>query len=345
MHSFAGTPDQIGRRYGSALGTRAQYNVQELLRTAEGKRRRSDAGFRQFMRRQEASVARRWPWLMEEMVHAAAAAGVGEEEWLMLNLRAWQYDAYGGNSGGCSSLGIRLADGTMALAGALDDPPAYYCGPVSIVPDRGFRFVSFPLSGTCWANRGMNSAGLSVSVSSQQLPGVPYPEHAVNQDIALRVILQTMATVPEVREFCREVPFVMNLLCTDEGGRTLCGHQTTAGWYELPFADYAALTNHIADDACVEWLQRKGVRSFPEMATSRPRRNRLLAFAKERAGCCGADEVRRMLGGFQPDDAGSIHHRGTLALTYSNPCAEPGVLYLLETDGTGNSTHFIPYTI
>ena len=75
---------------------------------------------------------------------------------LLLNLRAWHFIYYSAGlaTHGCSSLAITLADGRVACAGALDDPIEYYCGPVRIVPDLGHRFITFPIAGTSWANRG-----------------------------------------------------------------------------------------------------------------------------------------------------------------------------------------------
>ena len=68
----------------------------------------------------------------------------------------------------------------------------------------------------------MNDAGFAISVSSQGLPGLKWLDHAVVPDVALRAMLQTCVTVGDAREFCRQHPFAMNLVCVDAQGEIFC---------------------------------------------------------------------------------------------------------------------------
>ena len=332
MQNFRGSAQAVGQSYGAACREAILANLNVLVyRDGYEPLPRQDKDFQAWMRRQEASLAKHWPWLLEEMHGVAAACGVQTEDILLLNLRAWQYDYYGKPPAECcSSLAITLADGTVACAGALDDPREYYCGPVHVSPDRGHRFISFPIAGTSWGNRGMNSAGLATGISSQLLPGLKSLPRAVNQDLALRVILQTCATVGEVREFCKAFPFTMNIVCVDAKGGIFCAHQTAAGMLELPAKGFAALTNHVVDDALIWWFKERGVKEFPESPTTRLRRGNLLAFAAAHNGRCTAREVMDFSGKRDDANPGTIHNKGTIIMTFSQPQAEPRTLEVMQ---------------
>lgn len=283
MIKLHGTSEVIGRAHGESCRTAILANLKELVhRESYEPLPREDRNFRAWMHGQEALVEKHWPWLLKEMRGVADGSGVAYEDILLLNLRTWQYDFYGKPPAECcSSMLVTLVDGALACAGALDDPREYYCGPVHVAPDRGYCFVTFPITGTSWGNRGMNSAGLALGISSQPLPGLRRLSHAVIQDLAARAILQTCSTVGEVREFCREHPFTMNLVCADAQGGVLCAHQTAAGLFELPVKEgWCVLTNHVADEGVRRRLHNLGVASFPESPTSRARLERLAAFCR-----------------------------------------------------------------
>ena len=123
-----------------------------------------DPAFRAWVRSQEKLVEKHWPWYAEEMHGVAEAINGKYEDVLLLNLRAWQYADYGKHHrarvvpvwpSGWPTV-------TWLAPVALDDPIEYYCGPVHVTPDTGYRFITFPITGTSWGNRGMNNAGLSV---------------------------------------------------------------------------------------------------------------------------------------------------------------------------------------
>lgn len=325
MLALTGTPTAIGREYGEACRDEILANLKELVfREGYEPLPRREPEFQAWVRRQEGLLSKHWPWLLEEIAAVAAGCGVDCEDILLLNLRAWQYEYYGRPpAGGCSSVAVTLTDGTVACAGALDDPVKYYCGPVRVAPDRGYAFISFPITGTSWGNRGLNDAGLAVGISSQLLPGLRVLPHAINQDLAMRVILQTCATVGEVREFCRAFPFTMNLVCVDTPGDIFCAHQTAAGLFELPVTDgRCALTNHVCDDAIVHQLCGMGVTEFPQTPTTRARRGKLVEFCRRRNRNCTANDVLALVGRRDDADKGSIHNKGTIVLTLANPGGE-----------------------
>ena len=363
MHVFSGDPKAIGLAYGKSLEQQIRRNLELLIWPkghgpppdghtpfAEDVRRkletliwregyrplpRQEPAFQAWQRGQEGLIRRHWPWMLEEMAGVAEAVGADYEDILLLNLRAWQYNYYGADpgSGACTSLAITLSDGTVASAGALDDSPELYCGPVKFEPDRGHRFISFPIAGTGWAGRGMNDAGLALGSSSQLLPGLRRKAEATSQDLAARAILQTCQTVADVRALCIRHPFTMNMICVDAAGGVLCAQNTAAGLLELPWEGFAAQTNNIVRDEDIHWLYRQGVTEFPEATATRIRRGAVLAFCRERNGACTAEEVRRFVAAFDSEDKGGVHGPLSIVLTLCNPQVAPRVMWMLEGYG------------
>ncbi len=107
-----------------------------------------------------------WPWLAEEIAGIAEGAGLPLDLVERLNFRIWQYRFYGTGQC-CSSFVGTLQDGRTIIGGALDDPRWIY-GFVDVRPADGLRYMTFPVCGTAWGNRGMNEAGLVLSTSSQE---------------------------------------------------------------------------------------------------------------------------------------------------------------------------------
>ncbi len=237
---------------------------------------------------------------------------------------------------------VTLSDGTIANAGALDDPPDLYCGAVRIVPDEGYRYISFPITGTSWGNRGLNSAGLAVGISSQGLPGIKSLPHAMPFDLPTRGMLQTCATIAEVREFCKSFPFTLNFVCTDAEGGVFCAHHTAAGLHELPVADgRCAITNHVIDDAVTYKLSPHGLGNLPAGTTySHQRRGNLLEFLRDRNGSCTAEEVRDYIGSRDDTDMGAIHSARTVYLTFANPQVDKTGLWVQQGSVDGPDTEF-----
>ena len=334
---LSGDAQTVGARYGETFADKIKKNLSILVwRKGYEPLPLQDPAFQRWVAEQEEVVAAHWPWLVEEMRGVAQGAGVEYRDILLLNLRAWQYQLYSGCA--CSSVAVRLAGGAVANAGALDDPREYYCGLVEISPKHGHKLASFPITGTSWGNRGMNAAGLCVGISSQLLPGLRRNAGAVNQDLAVRALLQTCANVAEAREFCLRHPFTMNLLCSDSQGAVLCAHQTSAGLFELAADAPCALTNHVADDRTIFALSGLGAKEFPESGTSRLRRGRLLDFAERRGGKCSGEEVRGFLADQLSGHAASACPQGNIVLTYAAPQAEPGAFWTAEPQVGGTWT-------
>lgn len=341
--SFEGTPRQIGTAYGKRFAEAASRNMGILL---GARLPTQDPAFRAWVRSQEKLVENHWPWLIEEMQGVAVGCSVAFERIMLLNLRAWQYDCYGKPPGGaCSSLAVKLVGGHLACAGALDDPLEYYCGPVHVKPDTGYRFITFPITGTVWGNRGMNSAGLGVGLSSQLLPGLKRLDHAIMQDLAVRAMLQTCATVAEVRDFCQRHPFTINLVCVDTAGDVFCAHHTAAGLREIRVQDACALTNHIVDAETEGWLREHGTRELPRLPTSVPRREKLLRFIASANGKCTAEEVKTLVGQRDDADPASIHNSGSIYLTYCCPQAAKTTLWIRQLKGSIDNERFLPFAV
>lgn len=332
MTVFGGTPLEIGRKYGEYFKSKIVGNIEKLVFSDKVEKLKTDSGFHRWIAGQEAYIESRWPWLTKEMTGIAGAAGVSYKDILMLNLRAWQYDCYGAEpiSGCCSSFAVTVEDGTVVCAGALDDPAEYYCGPIQVMQQHGYSYITFPITGTSWGNRGMNSEGLSIGISSQLLPGLEKLEHTMNQDLAVRILLQTCAKVSEVREFCRQHPFTMNLVCVDASGDIFCAHQTAAGLFELPSDGFAAMTNHIADDECRYFLKRNGVKEFPESPTTHLRRGNILRFLRENNRKCTTKDVLDFVGTRDDDNPDTVNNKGTIYLTCSNPQQDKNCLWIRQ---------------
>ena len=317
--TFKGSPQEIGKAYGEKFKEKILGNIDTLL-GSDPAALKGKPGFEAWMNDHEAKIAADIPWYKAEMQAVADAVGVEYETILMLNLRAWQYDLYSGVAADhCSSFIMRLNDGTDVNAGALDDPYELYCGPVRVVPDEGYAFVSFPITGTSWANRSMNSEGLVMGISSQILPGLEGLDNMWNQDVAMRAIMQTCATVEDVRAFCQKHSFTINLVVSDAKGGRLCVHSTIAGPLELPEGEYAAMTNHVVCDKFFTFFTDRGVRDFPESDTTRKRRSRLVNLIEAREGQANFDEVIAFLEKRYPDAEGSIWNDRTIVLSAACP--------------------------
>ena len=338
MTTLKGSPREIGKAYGEKFKEQIQKNIRQFVDP-----NRDDLiarpGFQAWKARYDAEIGVEIPWYREEMLAVAEAAEVDYDSILLLNLRSWQYNLYSDLAeDDCSSFIMRLSDGVDVNAGALDDPAEVYCGPVRYVPDNGYTFVSFPLTGTSWGNRGMNSAGLAMGISSQRLPGMRSDERMWSQDVAMRVILQTCETVEEVREFCNKHYFTINLVVSDARGGRLCIHNTVAGPVELPEGEYAAMTNHVVCDKFFNRFTDQGVTAFPESDTTRKRRSRLINLIEQREGKADFDEVLAFLEKRYPDADGSIWNDRSIVLTAACPMKDKNGLWLLYP--TLNGDHF-----
>ena len=338
---FRGNAFEIGKQYGAKFAEIIRRNLSILVwREGYDPLPLQDPDFTKWVDDQEKVISTNWPWLIEEMHAVAEGSGFNYQDILLLNLRSWQYNLCSGKAalpvGACSSLIITLADGSIANIGALDDGIQYYCGMVKIIPDHGYSFMTFPITGTSWGNRGINSAGLCVGESSQVLSGLKRLPGSICADIANRVILQTCATVNEVREFCKRHPFTLNLACSDKNGDVFCAHQTTAGLFEVADHTPYAMTNHVIDDLLIFKLSQLGVCEFRESGTTRLRRGRLLEFARKNNGRINAEDLKKFIADRMKGSPSSTCPKHNVVLTYANPQAEPGIMWVAEPSVSDN---------
>lgn len=338
MNTFKGSHFEIGRRYGEAFRSIIQQNIDILVkRIGYPALPLDDSDFQKWVSTQKDIIGSNWPWLVEEMRGVADGAGLELNDILFLNLRVWQYDLYSAKTPcSCSSMVIELADGTVANVGALDDCRDYYCGMVKVIPKQGYGFITFPIAGTTWGNRGINSTGLCIGESSQILKGLKQLSGYICADIAVRVILQTCKTVDEVRKFCKKYPFTLNLVCSDKNGDVFTAHCTSAGLFETANASPWVITNHVTDDLIKLKLYERGGYEFRESNTTHLRRGRLLDYAEKFNARCEAEDVRKYIADRMAGDSSSICPPGNIVLTYANPQAEPGVIWIAEPQVTDN---------
>ena len=321
--TVSGSPYAIGVQYGTIFKEKIADNLRILVkRIGYGAPPVMDAPMVSWIEEQESIIAKAWPWMIEEMRGTAEGAAQTYADILQLNLRIWQY-AYLKASGNhtdsaCSSLVITENNRTIANVGALDDPSLYYCGVVHVVPDTGLPFLTFPIAGTCWGNRGVNAAGLAIGVSSMLVPGLRRNPGTIGSDFALRALLQTCKTVADVRAFCSTHSFAVNLVCTDASGEVLCAHQTTAGLFELSTVAPYAVTNHIVDDSIICELVSLGAQLLQESPSTRLRRGRLLAFAAANNAKISGEAVRAFVAQRNAHDKSMTCPADNVVLTYCN---------------------------
>lgn len=330
IETFRGSPEQIGTAYGQRYRNHIKKNTKALIDSI-GQDQRTSSNFQMWVCQLERKVKNCAPDLLIEIEAVAKASGVSYEDILLLNLRGWQYSYYCGHEGAdtCSSMIIRLQDGADCNMGALDDAKEFYDCPIRIIPDSGFSFITMPIIGMSGGNRGMNSAGLVCGISSQILPGLIKTDAFFQQDIAMRIILQTCSTVEQVRLFCESHPFTLNLAVSDANGGRFCAQCTAAGIYELEHTEPHILTNHIIKDEWINELRDQGVVRFPESETTRIRRGRLLSFFKKFNGCCSIGDIEEMLASKDSTDKGAINNIRSLFITIACPERDSGGLYIM----------------
>lgn len=237
-------PAELGRRQGTAVRSQIHANIAALLTDfLTGAPAAQRAEIRAWQRRLRTYCYDHWPWLQPEIAGIAEGAGIDGELAELLSFRAWQYDAY--HAGACSSFALPGADGHTLTGGTLDDPRWLYTV-AQVQPDRGLRYISFPLAGTVWANRGMNEAGLALGISSLLCPGVTFDlQRLVPVDLVFRDMLQNCSTVGEVEERCRRHAFFCNLVAVDCTGAVFSASNYCGAYTAHPVTDrHAALTNH-----------------------------------------------------------------------------------------------------
>jgi hypothetical protein len=241
---LSGTATDLGRQQGIALRNQIHANVAVLLGDfLTGAKAAQIEKIRAWQRRLRAFCFDHWPWLQDEIQGIAAGAGLDRELAELLSFRAWQYEVY--HAGACSSFALPGAGGKILTGGTLDDPRFLYAC-AHVAPADGLRFISFPIAGTVWANRGLNEAGLALGISSLICPGVTFDlGQLVPVDLVFRDMLQFCSTVAEVETRCKKFNFFCNLVAVDRHGGVFsssnyCGDYTS----HISAQNRFALTNH-----------------------------------------------------------------------------------------------------
>lgn len=322
-----GTPLELGRRHGAAVRSQVHANVAALLGDfLTGANAPLRGEIRTWQKRLRTFCFDHWPWLQAEINGIAEGAGLDVELAELLSFRAWQYEAY--HAGACSSFALPGADGKIITGGTLDDPRFLYAI-AQVQPDRGLRFLSFPIAGTVWANRGMNEAGLALGISSLLCPGVKFDlQHLVPVDLVFRDMLQFCGTVAEVETRCRQYNFFCNLIAVDRTGAVFsasnyCGepaiHPTPNGT--------AALTNHPVGGAETT-LRARGFRGPESGSYSVERLVQIATWQAAHVGRATVADAVTFLGA--PARFGEVNNPNTAFATIAAPQADPHTLWIAQ---------------
>jgi hypothetical protein len=284
------------------------------------------AEIRAWQRRLRTYCYDHWPWLQPEIQGIADGAGIDGELAELLSFRAWQYDAY--HAGACSSFALTGAGGHTLTGGTLDDPRWLYTV-AQVQPDRGLRYLSFPLSGTVWASRGLNEAGLALGISSLLCPGVKFDlQRLVPVDLVFRDLLQFCSTVAEVEDRCRRHAFFCNLVAVDRTGAVFsasnyCGEYTA----HAAAIGRAALTNHPVG-AAEAALRARGYRGPEASAYSVERLAQIATWQATFAGRATVADTVAFLGA--PARLGAVNNPNTAFATIALPSADPHTLWIAQ---------------
>ena len=322
-----GAPRELGRQQGAALRSQIHANLGALLGDfLTGAKGPSPATIRAWQERLRTFCFDHWPWLQPEIAGIAEGAGIDPELAELLSFRAWQYEIY--HAGSCSSFALPGAGGKILTGGTLDDPRCLYTI-AQVQPTQGLRFLSFPLAGTVWANRGMNESGLVLGISSLLCPGVQFElEKLVPVDLVFRDLLQFCSTVAEVEARCRKFNFFCNLVAVDRHGgifssSNYCGELTA---YPTSTGT-AALTNHPLEPAATA-LRARGFTGPDPGAYSLERLTELTAWTTAHLGRATVADAQAFLGG--ESKFGRVNNPNTAFATIAVPQSDPHTLWLAQ---------------
>jgi hypothetical protein len=322
-----GSPRDLGRQQGAAVRSQVHGNVAVLLGDfITGAKAATMDRITAWQKRLRTFCFDHWPWLQEEIHGLAEGAGITPELAELLSFRAWQYEVY--HAGACSSFALPGANGHTLTGGTLDDPRFLYTI-AHVAPTQGLRFVSFPIAGTVWANRGMNEAGLALGISSLICPGVRFNlENLVPVDLVFRDMLQHCATVAEIEARCRRFKFFCNLIAVDATGAVFassnyCGDYTK---HTSPNGTYA-LTNHPAGAADTA-LRSRGYTGPDPSGFSVERRDQITAWMSAQAHRATVDDAIAFLGA--TPTPGRVNNQHTAFASVAMPQAHPHTIWLAQ---------------
>ena len=322
-----GAPRELGRQQGAALRSQIHSNIGALLGDfLTGARGPAPAVIRAWQKRWRTFCFDHWPWLQDEIAGIAEGAGLEVELAELLSFRAWQYEIY--HAGSCSSFALPGAGGKILTGGTLDDPRFLYTI-AQVQPAKGLRFLSFPLAGTVWANRGMNESGLALGISSLICPGVKFElEKLVPVDLVFRDLLQFCSTVAEVEARCRKFDFFCNLVAVDRQGGVFsssnyCGELTAYS----TLTGTAALTNHPLEPAATA-LRARGFTGPDPGAYSVERLAGLTVWNAAHSGRATIADAKTFLGG--ESKFGRVNNPNTAFATIAVPQTGPHTLWFAQ---------------
>ena len=322
-----GDPRALGRQQGTALRSQIHANVGALLGDfLTGAKGPPPDEIRAWQQRLRTFCFDHWPWLQPEIAGIAEGAGIEPELAELLSFRAWQYEIY--HAGSCSSFALPGVGGKVLNGGTLDDPRCLYTI-AQVQPTSGLRFLSFPLAGTVWANRGLNESGLALGISSLLCPGVKFElEKLVPVDLVFRDLLQFCSTVAEVEARCRKFDFFCNLVAVDRHGGVFsssnyCGELTS---YPTS-AGTAALTNHPLEPAATA-LRARGYTGSEPGSYSVERLAELTTWNSAHLGRATVADAQAFLGAERK--FGGVNNPNTAFATIAVPQAHPHILWLAQ---------------
>ena len=324
---LAGTPRELGRQQGAALRSQIHANVAVLLGDfltgAKSAQRDKIHGWQTRLR---TFCFDHWPWLQEEIHGIAEGAGIDPELAELLSFRAWQYEVY--HAGACSSFALPGAGGKILTGGTLDDPRFLYTI-AQVSPEAGLRYLSFPIAGTVWANRGMNEAGLALGISSLICPGVTFDlAQLVPVDLVFRDMLQFCSTVAEVEARCRKFKFFCNLIAVDAAGGDFSSSNYCGDYTAHPCANRTtALTNHPVGQAATA-LATRGYTGPDPTGFSLERLEQINAWMNAHHSRATVDDAIAFLGA--SPTPGRVNNQHTAFATIAFPQADPHTLWIAQ---------------
>ncbi|MCF7688538.1 MAG: hypothetical protein K9M98_02075 [Cephaloticoccus sp.] len=322
-----GDPRELGRQQGGAVRSQIHANIAVLLGDfLTGARAAQMEKISMWQSRLRTFCFDHWPWLQEEIHGIAAGAGIEVELAELLSFRAWQYEVY--HAGACSSFALPGADNHVLAGGTLDDPRFLYTI-AQVSPTTGLRYLSFPIAGTVWANRGMNESGLALGISSLICPGVIFDlNQLVPVDLVFRDMLQFCTTVAEVEARCRQFKFFCNLIAVDATGAVFSSSNYCGDFTAHPVdRGQACLTNHpigAADTA----LRQRGYTGPDAGGYSVDRLDQITAWMTVHNGRAKVDDAIALLGA--TPRTGRVNNQHTAFATIAQPQTDPHTLWIAQ---------------
>jgi hypothetical protein len=322
-----GPPRALGSEQGAALRSQIHANIGALLRDfLDGRSSAIEAPIATWQKRLREFCFDHWPWMAEEIHGIAEGAGIERPLAELLSFRAWQYEIY--HAGACSSFALPGAHGKIVTGGTLDDPRFLYAV-VQVQPTQGLRYLSFPLAGTVWANRGMNEAGLALGISSLICPGVRFDlEQLVPVDLVFRDMLQFCATVGDVEARCRKFKFFANLVAVDRHGGVFASSNYCGAYTAHPPREGGLrLTNHPIG-AAADALRDRGFKGPDPAAYSVERLDAIDAWMTAHRGRATVQDAATFLGSGRK--FGCVNNPNTAFATIAAPQQDPHTLWVAQ---------------